>query len=32
MAAWAAKYGDDGYLFPFDPMVRDALLAGRLPS
>ena len=32
VAAWAAKYGDDGYLFPFDPLVWDALLAGRLPS
>ena len=29
MAAWKAKYGDDGYLFPYDPLVWDQLLAGH---
>ena len=29
MGAWKAKYGDDGYLFPFDPLVWDQLLAGH---
>lgn len=29
MAAWKAKYGDDGYLFPYDPLVWDKLLAGK---
>ena len=29
MAAWKAKYGYDGYLFPYDPLVWDQLLAGK---
>lgn len=31
MDAWVAKYGaaSDGYLFPFDPIVWDKLLAGH---
>ena len=29
MAAWRAKYGVDGYLFPFSPVVWDRLLAGH---
>jgi hypothetical protein len=29
MAAWKAKYGYDGYLFPYDPLVWDQLLEGR---
>ena len=29
MAAWKAKYGYDGYLFPYDPLVWDKLLAGH---
>ena len=31
MEAWRAKYGDaeDGYLFPYDPIVWDKLLAGH---
>ena len=29
MAAWKATYGYDGYLFPFDPVVWDRLLAGH---
>ena len=31
MEAWRARYGDaeDGYLFPYDPLVWDQLLSGR---
>eukprot|EP00931_Biecheleriopsis_adriatica_P036106 TRINITY_DN20809_c0_g1_i1.p1 TRINITY_DN20809_c0_g1~~TRINITY_DN20809_c0_g1_i1.p1 ORF type:complete len:809 (+),score=167.38 TRINITY_DN20809_c0_g1_i1:31-2427(+) len=29
MDAWKAKCGYDGYLFPYDPLVYDKLLAGR---
>jgi DUF1680 family protein len=29
MAAWKAKYNVDGYLFPYDPVVWDKLLAGH---
>eukprot|EP00965_Chrysotila_dentata_P058034 1924436-Pleurochrysis_carterae.AAC.4 len=29
MDAWRAKYGVDGYLFPYDPLVFDKLLAGH---
>ena len=29
MAAWKVKYGYDGYLFPFDPLVFDKLCAGH---
>ena len=29
MAAWEAKYREPGYLFPYDPLVRDTLLAGH---
>ena len=29
MEAWKGKYGYDGYLFPYDPVVFDKLLAGR---
>jgi hypothetical protein len=29
MEAWKAKYSVDGYLFPFDPVVWDKLLAGH---
>jgi hypothetical protein len=29
MEAWKAKYGYDGYLFPYDPLVFDKLLAGH---
>ncbi len=29
MAAWEAKYREPGYLFPYDPLVRDKLLAGH---
>ena len=29
MAAWKATYGEDGYLFPFSPVVWDRLLAGH---
>ena len=29
MDAWRGKYGHDGYLFPYDPLVFDQLLAGR---
>jgi hypothetical protein len=31
MEAWRARYGDaeDGYLFPYDPLVWDKLLAGK---
>ena len=29
MAAWKAKYAVDGYLFPYDPIVWDKLLAGH---
>lgn len=29
MKAWKAKYSVDGYLFPFDPIVWDKLLAGH---
>jgi DUF1680 family protein len=29
MDAWKAKYGYDGYLFPYDPLVFDKLLAGH---
>ena len=31
MEAWRARYGDaeDGYLFPYDPIVWDMLLAGH---
>lgn len=29
MEAWKGKYGYDGYLFPYDPIVWDKLLAGH---
>lgn len=29
MAAWKRKYGYDGYLFPYDPLVFDKLLSGH---
>ena len=29
MAAWKSKYNVDGYLFPYDPLVFDKLLAGH---
>jgi len=29
MAAWEAKYREPGYLFPYDPLVWDKLLAGH---
>jgi DUF1680 family protein len=29
MAAWKSKYGYDGYLFPYDPLVFDKLLSGH---
>eukprot|EP01050_Picozoa_sp_SAG11_P011335 SAG11_NODE_1194_length_5548_cov_3.456414_3_plen_50_part_00 len=29
MEAWKAKYSVDGYLFPYDPLVFDKLLAGH---
>jgi len=29
MRAWKGKYGVDGYLFPYDPLVWDKLLAGH---
>ena len=29
MAAWKQKYGYDGYLFPYDPLVWDKLLSGH---
>ena len=29
MAAWKAKYGYDGYLFPYDPLVFTKLLAAQ---
>merc|ERR1719272_2557946 len=29
MEAWKGKYGYDGYLFPYDPVVFDKLLAGK---
>jgi DUF1680 family protein len=29
MEAWKAKYGYDGYVFPYDPLVFDKLLAGH---
>jgi len=29
MEAWKDKYGYDGYLFPYDPIVWDKLLSGR---
>lgn len=29
MQAWKAKYGYDGYLFPYDPLVFDKLLSGN---
>ena len=29
MAAWKGKYGYDGYVFPYDPVVWDKLLAGN---
>jgi len=29
MDAWRAKYDEDGYLFPYDPLVWDKLLAGN---
>jgi hypothetical protein len=29
MDAWKAKYHVDGYLFPYDPLVWDKLLAGH---
>ena len=28
MEQWRLKYGEDGYLFPYDPLVWDQLLAG----
>ena len=29
MDAWKGRYGTDGYLFPYDPLVFDKLLAGH---
>ena len=29
MEAWKGKYGVDGYLFPYDPVVWDKLLSGH---
>ena len=29
MEAWKAAYGEDGYLFPYSPVVWDKLLAGH---
>ena len=29
MSAWKSKYGYDGYLFPYDPLVFDKLLSAR---